>query len=200
MKRAIGSLLIALSVVCMVMTLRWAGREIPHPGATQREGTTLLLVLFAGIFLAMESAVLLTGRYLRKRRPPRRTEQKEHPRVERSPALVIYLAASIGFALLGGLLVITRFTDSVELAPWVCQPWFLSSLLGVRLSTGMIRHAYVINLHMLWYLALFYPLYHMATMDRTADVALYRYMQTLQVLFLGVHVLAALLTLVVMKA
>ena len=181
-------------------TLLGAAWATIHPGSYPGDDPHAFTWLLAGILLIVEGAVLLTGRYLRGHRRSDSAEQRKRPSGRYRRPLVIYLAASIGIALLGALLVITRFTGLGPLGLLVCQPWFLSSLLGVKIGTGVISYVFVIGSYLLYFLVLFYPLYRVVTIDRTVDASRYRYMRMILALFLGLHLLTALLLAVAMSA
>lgn len=205
MKRMAGSLLVVLSIACMTATLLWAGWETVHPSHYPGEDRVTAIWLFAGILLMVEGAVFMTGCYLRHPRPPGGTGHGMRRYGRHLLPLAVYVAGSIGIALLGALIFVRELTGISPLWLLVCQPsvlvqLVLGGLLGIKIDTGTMSRVYIIGSYLVYFLVLFYPLYRVITIDRTVEPIRHKHMKMLLALFAGVHLLTALLLGVLMRA
>lgn len=106
MKRTIGSLLIALSIVCMAATVLWMGlglADMPENPTEDDRTTFAAFLLFAGVLIALETVTFLCGRYLRHPSPERAAEETEKRSRTRPLPLIVYLTGSMGIAILASL-------------------------------------------------------------------------------------------------
>jgi len=65
----------------------------------------------------------------------------------------------------------------------------LGGIIGFKLGGGVITNVIMIAFNLLYYLALFYPVFRIVTMDRNEEAVRYRLMKTLLVIFVSVHIL-----------
>ncbi|MFC1634001.1 hypothetical protein ACFL5Z_04105 [Planctomycetota bacterium] len=207
MKRLAGNFLIGLSIVCFVTTVLWIGSGLADmPEELSEKNRTMLAVglLLAGVFIALEVAMFLCGRYLRRSCPDRVAEEI----VQRSPTrplpLMIYLAGSLGIGILasfGGKVL----PESKALLFLIGQPQVLTQLifggfLQIKLSGGVLTKALTVAANLLYFPALFYPVYCIATMNRALEVVRYKRMKILLILFFGVHILMAMAIAMLIRA
>jgi hypothetical protein len=207
MKRTAGNFLIGLSIVCLLVTVHWIGSglaDMPeHPSEKNR---TMLAVglLLAGVFIALEVAMFMCGRYLRKSCPRRAAEET----VKRSPTrplpLIIYLAVSLGIGILVSLgnRVLPEMKALLFLIgqPQVLVQLIFGGLLQIKLGGGAMTKALTVAANLLYFPVLFYPVYCIATMDRTVEVVRYKRMKVLLILFVGVHILMAMVIAMLIRA
>lgn len=199
MKRTIGSVLIALSIVCTVATVLSIILNLADWPAnpTENDQTTFMaFLLFTGVLFALEAAMFLCGRYLRHPSPVGVPEQTEKYSRIRPLPLIIYLTGGIGIAVLASLG--TRVLPQIKTIgfligqPHLLTELFLGGLLGIRLDGGATTHIIMTAANLLYFLALFYPVYGIVTTDRALEAVRYKRMKTLLILFGGVHVLTAM--------
>ena len=76
----------------------------------------------------------------------------------------------------------------------------LGGIIGIKLGGGVITHVIMIVFNLLYYLALFYPVFRIVTMDRTLEVVRYRLMKTLLVIFVSVHILMGFVMAMLVRA
>jgi len=198
MKRIIGNFLIVLSIVCAVLTGLWIRTvliDIPeNPGERIRQQMFYGL-LIAVILLMLECAMFLYGRYLRRRYPAEVPKQTKMPRGRCLLPLIISLGCSIAITIT--LFLTKEFLEIKALFFVIGQGWVLAHLvfgnlgdiIGFKLGGGVITNVMMIAFNLLYYLALFYPVFRIVTMDRNAEVVRYRLMKTLLIIFVSVHIL-----------
>jgi hypothetical protein len=207
MKRMVGNFLIGLSIVCMVLTVLWIGSGlVDMPDELSEKERTMLAVglLLAGVFIILEAVMFLSGRYLRRSCPDRPMEETIKRRPIRPLPLIVYLAGSIGIGLLacfGGRIL----PSSKALAFLIGQPHVLTQLifggiLGLKLAQGVPRQVIMVAANLLYFLALFYPVYSIATMNRAVEIARYKRMKILLILFVSVHILMAMVLAMLIRA
>ena len=208
MKRIIGNFLIVLSIVCAVLTGLWIRTilvDLPeNPGERIRQQVFYGL-LIALVLLAIECAMFLYGRYLRRRYPTEVTKQTSIPRGKRLLPLIISLGCSIAITI---FFLLARKFEIKALAFLISQPWVLAQLTltslgeitGIKLSGGAMTHVLMIAFSLLYYLALFYPVFRIVTMDRKVEVTRYRLMKTLLLIFVGVHILMGFVMAMLVRA
>ncbi len=200
MRRIAGNVLIGLAVLGAVGAVVMAGVSIVEMRRTYPTSDRYAVaeggLLLAGALLGLEAILFLTGRHLRQPRPDRGPEVVGVHRRRRLLPLALYLGVSIGIGLLAGL----GYRILPMLGPFaflVCQPTFLVQILlggflGLRLEDGAARHAVLVVSNLLYFVAFFYPVYSMVVMDRAVEVARYRRMKTILILFGSVHLLIGL--------
>jgi hypothetical protein len=207
MKHIAGSFLIALSIVCMAATvlLIVLSRTDWPENPTEDDWTSFIaFLMFAGVLFALEVVMLLCGRYLRHPCPGRVAEKTPKHGHRRLLPLIVYLGGSIGIAILASLG--TRVLPQIKALgfligqPQVFAQLILGGLLGIKLDGGIMTHAIMAAANLLYFPALFYPVYRIATMDRAVEVVSYRRMKTLLILFASVHILMALVLAMLLKA
>ena len=207
MRRMAGNFLIGLSIACLAATVLWIGSGLADmPEEPSEKNRTMLVValLLAGVLIILEVAMFLSGRYLRRSSPVLPAEES----AERSPIrplpLIVYLAISLGaglFASFGGKIV----PGSKALAFLIGQPQVLTQLLfggilGLKLGGDAVRQAVMVTANLSYFLAFFYPVYSIKTMDRTLEVARFKRMKILLGLFVGVHILMAMVIAMLIRA
>jgi hypothetical protein len=207
MKRTIGSVLIVLSVVCMAATALSIILNLAYwpEKPTEDDRTTFTaFLLFAGVLFIVEAVMFLCGRYLRHPCPARAAEETEKRSRTRPLPLIIYLTVSIGIAVVASLG--TRVLPQIKALgfligqPHLLTQLILGGLLGIKLDGGARTHVILAAANLLYFSALFYPIYRMATMDRAVEVVAYKRMKTLLFLFGGVHVLTAMVLAMLLMA
>jgi hypothetical protein len=211
MKRIAGNVLIGLSIVCLAATVLlivfWLVEILMGSPENLNEDDRLALTataLFVGVLIILEVAMFLCGRYLRQsslKSPPEEIVQR---RPIRPLPLIIYLAGSLGIGLFAsfGFKILPA---SKALGFLVCQPQvFVQLLFGgilqIKLDGGTMTQALTIAANLLYFPVLFYPVYSIKTMDRTLEVARYKRMKILLILFGGVHILMAMVIAMLIKA
>lgn len=196
MKRIAGSFLIVFSIVCVAATLLWFGLGLADmPENLNEDNRTMLFAmsLFFVVLLALECAMFLCGRYLRRRYPANRTKQTKTRHKRRLFPLIVYLGCSIAITIF--IFLPTKgFLEIKALGFVIGQPSVLAQLIfgglmGIKLGGGAMKHVIIIVFNLLYYLVLFYPVYRIVTMDRNVEVIRYRLMKTLLVIFVSVHIL-----------
>ncbi len=209
MKRIIGNFLIVFSIVCAVLTGLWIRTilvDLPeNPGERIRQQMFYGL-LIALVLLSIECAMFLYGRYLRRGHPAEVPKQKKIPRGR----LLLPLAASLGCSIVITILVLLakKFLEIKVLFFVIGQGWVLGQLIfgslggitGFKLGSGIVSQAIIIAFNLLYYLALFYPVFRIVTMDRKVEVTRYRLMKTLLLIFVGVHILMGFVIAMLVRA
>ena len=84
--------------------------------------------------------------------------------------------------------------------PSVLAQLIFGGLMGIKLGGGAMTHVIIIAFNLLYYAALFYPVYRIVTMDRNVEVIRYRLMKTLLVIFVGVHILMGFVLAMLVRA
>lgn len=171
---------------------------------TEDYQTTFMAFLFLdGVLFILEAVMFLCGRYLRHPSPGIAEGAEKRRRTHPLP-LIIYLTGSIGIAALATLG--TRVLPQVKAFGFLIgQPHLLTELLlggflGIRLDGGTTTHIILATANLLYFSALFYPVYGIATTDRALETVRYQRMKTLLMLFGGVHVLTAMVLAMLLKA
>jgi hypothetical protein len=68
------------------------------------------------------------------------------------------------------------------------------NITGINTGKGDIKQAIFIAFTLLYYVALFYPVFRIVTMDRKVEVTRYRLMKTLLAIFICMHILMGFVT------
>ena len=76
----------------------------------------------------------------------------------------------------------------------------LGGFLGLKFEEGAAQQAVFVASNLLYFVAFFYPVYSMVVMDRAVEVARYRRMKTILILFGSVHLLLGLSLAAVLRA
>lgn len=207
MKRIIGNFLIVFSIVCAAATILWFGLGLADmPEKPSEDDRTMLsaMILFFVVLLALECAIFLCGRHLRHKYPAKAPEQTKIPRGKRLLPLIISLGCSI--ALTTFIFLFRKgFPEIKALAFMISQPWVLAQLvfgglMSIKLGSGIIHRLIIFTFILLYYLALFYPVFRIATMDRKIEAARYKLMITFLVILGGVHILMGLVMAMLVRA
>ena len=196
-----------LSIVCLAATVLWIGSglvELPENPSEKNRTMLAVGLLLAGVFIALEVVMFLSGRYLRRTGSVRPSEEIAQRSPTRPVPLMVYLAVSLGIGLLasfGGKVL----PSSKALAFLIGQPQVLTQLvfggiLGLKLVDGVVRQIIMIVANLLYFLAFFYPVYCIKTMNRAVEVVRYRQMKILLAIFVGVHILMAMVLATLLKA
>ena len=159
---------------------------------------------FAGALLALEAILFLTGRSLRQPRSLRDPEAAPIVATRWLP-LAVYLVGSVGIGLVAGLGFAMQLPALRPLALLIYEPTFVTELLlggvlGLNLGSEPVRQAILVSVNVVYFVALFYPVYSLVVMDRMAEVVRYRRMKTIGILFGTMHFLIALAFVTMMRA
>jgi hypothetical protein len=209
MKRIIGNFLIVFSIVCVVLTGLWIRpiltdlRENPGERIRQQMFYGLFIAL---VLLALECAMFLYGRYLRRRYPAEVPKQTKTRRERCLLPLLASLGCSIAITMF--VFLAKNFLEIKALFFVIGQGWVLAQLIfgslggiiGFKLGGGVITNVIMIVFNLLYYLALFYPVFRIVTMDRNVEVIRYRLMKTLLVIFVGIHILMGFVMAMLVRA
>ena len=207
MRRMAGNFLIGVSIVCLAATVLWIGSglaDMPEELSEKNRTKLAVALLLAGVFIALEIAMFLCGRHLRRTSPGVAAEEAVKRRPVRPLPLMIYLTVSIGIGLLasfGGKIL----PGSKALAFLIGQPQVFTQLifggiLGLKLGGDAVRQAIMVAANLLYFLAFFYPVYCIATMNRAVEVVRYKQMKILLAIFIGVHILMAMVMAMLIRA
>jgi len=209
MKRIIGNFLIVFSIVCAVLTSLWIRpilTDLPeNPGERIRQQMFYGL-LIAVILLTLECAMFLYGRYLRRRYPAEVPKLTKTLRERCLFPLVVSLGCSIAITIL--IFLANEFLEIKALFFVIGQGWVLAQLIfgslggiiGFKLGGGVITQVIMIAFNLLYYLALFYPVFRILAMDRNEEVTRYRLMKTLLIIFVSVHILMIFIMTILVRA
>ena len=133
-------------------------------------------------------------------RPAGGTERRDNRRLR---PLLLYLGASLGLATLGSLTSL-RYINIGHLWLLVCQPFVLYQIahgpLGMKGAPPAATNILLVASHIVYFAAILYPAYRIATIDRSRDRPHMRPMTILLVLLCSLHVLVALFLIVAHKA
>ena len=208
MRRMAGNVLLGLAVLGAAGAILLAGASIVEMRRTyptsDRYAVAEGILLLAGALFGLDAVLFLTGRYLRQPRPGRSPEAVGARRGRRLLPLVLYLGVSMGIGLLAGLG--SRILPSLgPCALLIWQPTLLvqillGGVLGLQLGEGATRQTVLLAANLLYFVAFFYPIYSMVVMDRAVEVARYRRMKTVLILFCSVHLLIALALVAISRA
>jgi hypothetical protein len=158
-------------------------------------------LLIAVVLVSLECVMFLYGRYLRRHYPAEVLKQIKTRRERCLLPLVISLGCSIAVTIL--IFVPTeKFRDMKALFFMIGQGFVLAQLTftsfinitGINPGKGDMKQAIFIAFTLLYYVALFYPVFRIVTMDGKVEVTRYRLIKTLLVIFICVHVLMGFVT------
>jgi hypothetical protein len=208
MRHIAGNLAIALGIVLIAATSLWGIVEIiglPPNANEDQQGAAIAGVLFATALAVLGVVLCLTGRSLRQSPAIARAEEAEPPAKRLRPwPLALYLGGSVAIALFAAF--IHRLPEFLRpLWLLVAQPFILTQLLlsgvfGLRFESAFAKQAVVTAVNLVYFPVLLYPLYRIRTMDRAAEPAGYRYMKTLLILFVSVHILIGMAFAILVRA
>jgi hypothetical protein len=210
MKRTIGNFLIIFSIISVALTFLWTRTilaEIPENPSERIRQQMFFGLLIAAILLSLECAMFFYGRYLRRRYPAEVPKQMKTRRERCLLPFVVSLGCSIAITIFV-FLPARKFLEIKALffvigQPFVLAPLILTSLgelTGIKLGSGVIRHVIIITFNLLYYAALFYPVFRIATMDRKVEMTRYRLMKTLLVIFVAIHILMGFVIAMLVRA
>ena len=196
-----------LSIVCLASTVLWIGSGLTDmPDELSEKNRTMLAVglLLAGVFITLEVVMFLSGRYLRRSCPGRPAEELEKHQPLRPLPLIVYLAVSLGIGLFASfgrkILPSSKILFFLIGQPHVFSQLFFGGIMGVKLGQGVMRQIIIVAANLLYFPALFYPAYCLATMDRAVEVVRYKRMTILMIIFIGVHILMAMVMAMLIRA
>jgi len=193
-----GNLLIVASVLLMSVTVLWIVAEAANLPDDLNEDQQMALiagVLFAGVFFILAIVAFSVGRRLRQPRPAASAAPAVAPRGRRLGLLVLYLAGSVTITLLA--MFVPKMHESLRPIwlligqPSIFAQIVFGGILGIKLDPGIETQLIVAAINLLYFLILFYPVYRILTIDRVVQVACYRWMKILLILFVTVHLLLA---------
>ena len=193
----------------MVLTGLWTRTiliDLPENPSERIRQQIFYGLLIAVVLLALECAMFLYGRYLRRRYPAEVLKQTKIPRGRRLLPLVVSLGCSIAMTIF--IFLTRKFLEIKALFFVIGQGFVLAQLTltslgeitGIKLGSGVIKHVIIITFNLLYYAALFYPLFRIVTMDRTVEVTRYKQMKTLLTIFVGVHILMGFVMAMLLRA
>jgi hypothetical protein len=207
MRRMAGTLLMALAVLCAAGTVLLAGATIVEMWRTRPTADTHVVAfagfLLSGALFALETAVFLTGRYLRQPHPGETAKAALH-RHGRWLPLTVYLGTSIGMGFLAEAFLVKP--PAVRLLAFlISQPAFffqllLGGVLGLQVGSEAMGQALLVTSDMLYFLVFFYPFYSLIVMDRKVEIVRCQRMKTIAILFGAVHLLIGLAFATMMRA
>jgi hypothetical protein len=206
MRRYVGTVLIVISVICIIATLFsiWWGITHPsqHPSEDRRRMEALSAAITLGFLGVLESLLIIIGLYLRRPLKPVRDDEAGFHGSRRLLPFAIYLVGSIGIATLGSL----SFLRHINIGPLglvVIPPSILFQFafaLGPKLNPGMTRNVLVVVFHIVYFTAMLYPVYRIVTLDRALERVRIKRMKVILTLFCSLHLLVLLFLLVVGRA
>ena len=208
MRRMAGTLLMALAVPCAVGTVLIAVVTIVEMWRTRPTADTHIVAfagfLLSGTLFALEAVLFLTGRSLRQPRPDGTMRAAPHRRTRWLPPAV-YLVGSIGIGLVAGFGFAMQLSALRPLMLLIYEPTFVTELLlggvlGLDLGSELVRHAILVGANVVYFVALFYPVYSLVVMDRVVEIVRCRRMKTIGILFGSLHLLIGLAFVTMMRA
>jgi hypothetical protein len=199
MKHTIGNFLIVLSIICAAVTVFWFGSglaDMPKNLSEDNRTTLYAMSFFFVVLLALEAATFFYGRYLRRHYPTKISKQIKTRRKKHRLLFIVYIGCSIAITVFiflpkKGLFEIKALFFVIGQG-WVLAQLIFGSLggiIGFKLGGGIITHVIMIAFNLLYYLALFYPVFRIVTMDRKQEAVRYKLMKTLLIIFFSVHIL-----------
>jgi len=210
MRRILGTLLVVLSIVCVAATALWIVREIAYAsrkGNADLSNALLGGFLVGGVFLLLASIMFLTGRHWWNPHPSEVAAEAAQHGPRHFWGLLTYLGASVAVAAVAAIVNAGALGQSAPVRLLWCltnQPSFLvqfviGSISLARPIPGMTP-GLILVYNLLYFAAFFYPVYSMATLDRTKEALRYRRMKVLLVLFCSMHLLLAILFAMMLRA
>lgn len=208
MRRIAGTLLMALAGLCAAGTLFIAVVAIIEMWRTRPTADTHIVafagLLLSGALLALAAILFLTGHFLRRPRPDGTMGAAPQRRTHWLP-LAVYLVGSVGIGLVAGFGFALQLSTLRPLMLLIYEPTFVTELLlggvmGLTLGSEPARQALLVGVNVAYFVALFYPVYSLVVMDRTAEVVRYRRMRTIGILFGTMHFLIGLAFVIMMRA
>jgi hypothetical protein len=208
MRRIAGTLLVALALLCAAGTLFLAVVAIIEMWRTRPTADTHIVafagLLLSGALLALAVILFLTGRFLRQPCPDGTTTAAPQRRMRWLP-LAVYLVGSVGIGLVAGLGFAVQLSALRPLMLLIYEPTFVTELLlggvmGLSFGSEPARYAILVSVNVVYFAALFYPVYSLVVMDRKVEVVRCRRMKTLGILFGTVHLLIGLAFVTMMRA
>jgi hypothetical protein len=206
MRRYLGTVLIVISVICILATLFsiWWGITHPsqHPSEDRRKVEALSSAIILGVLGILESLLIILGLYLRRPLKPKSDDGAEVHENRRLLPFAIYLGGSIGVAILGSL----SFLRHINIGPLeylVIPPSILfqfAFVFGPKLGPGITRNVLLVVFHIVYFTAMLYPVYRIVTLDRALDRVRIKRMKMILALFCSLHLLVLLFLLVVGRA
>jgi hypothetical protein len=207
MRRIVGTLLLALAGLCAAGMLFIAVVAIIEMWRTPPTADTHVVafagLLLSGALLALAAILFLTGRSLWQ---PRSLGAREaaHRHSRRLP-LAVYLVGSVGIGLVAGFGFALQLPALRPLMLLIYEPTFVTELLvggvlGLDFGSAPVKQAILVSVNVVYFVALFYPVYSLVVLDRTAEVVRYRRMKTLGILFGTMHFLIGLAFVTMMQA
>jgi hypothetical protein len=203
MRRIVGNLLVVLSIVCVAATALWIVREIAYAsrkGDADLGNALLGGFLVGGVFLLLAGILFLTGRHLRNPHPSEVTAEAAQHGPRHFWALLTYLGASVAVAAVAAIVHAGAPGQSAPVRLLWCltnQPLFLVQFVIGNISLARpipgMTPGLILVYNLLYFTAFFYPIYSVATLDRTVETVRYRRMRVLLVLFFSMHILIAIL-------
>ena len=178
MRRWAGGLLVLLSLVCVAATALWLALQIVD-----------------------------ARRQVRNPRP----NDSAAAAVPHGPqdfwALLTYLGASVAVAAAAGIITarapgesaVGRLLWCLSVPPSLLVQFTRGSMSALR-PTSSLTSGLILIYHVLYFAGFFYPIYSMATLDRTVETIRYRRMKVLLGLFCSMHLLLAILFALMLRA
>jgi hypothetical protein len=194
-----------LGAVAAVLLAAGSVVEMSHTYPTSdRYAAAEGMLLLAGALLGLAAIAFLAARQLRQPAPGAVVKAPGSRRRGRLLPLVLYLGGSIALGILPAVGPLLKLPPSKPLAFLIGQPTFaaeilLGGFLGLRLE-GAARPTALVVSSLLYFAAFLYPVYSMVVMDRAVEVARYRRLRTILILFGSVHLLIGLAFAAVLRA
>ena len=196
MKRTIGNFFIVFSIICAAATVFWFGSGLADiPENLSEDNRTMLYAMsfFFVVLLALECATFFYGRHLRRHYPTKVSKQIKTRRKRRLSLLIVYIGCCIAITVFiffpkKGLFEIKALAFVLG-QPSVLAQLIFGGIMGIKLGGGIMTRVITIAFNLLYFLALFYPVYCIVTMDRNVETTRYKLMKTLLVIFMGIHIL-----------
>jgi hypothetical protein len=194
----------------MAATALWIVREIAYAsrkGNADLSNALLGGFLVGGVFLLLASIMFLTGRHWWNPHPSEVAAETAQHGSRHLWALFTYLGASVAVAAVAAIVNAGAPGQSAPVRLLWCltnQPSFLvqfviGSISLARPIPGMTP-GLILVYDLLYFAAFFYPIYSMATLDRTVEAVRYRRMKVLLVLFCSMHLLMSVVFAIMLSA
>ena len=207
MRRFLGTALIVISVICILATLFlivWGIIHPPqHPSQDRRQMEAITFAIIIGFLVIFEIILIIAGLYLRRSSKPKLKVEAGARGKRRLLPLAVYLGGSICIAMLGSLAFL-RYINIGPLWLLVCPPSILIQLTGApfgfKMSQNLTGNMLLVIFHIVYFTAMFFPVYRIVTLDRAREIARVKLMKTILILFCGLHLLVVLFLMVVSRA